>query len=284
MDSEVDGVILATPHDTHAPLAIAALDAGRHVVSDKVMCLNLTECDAMITAAERSGKLLTVFHNRRWDGDFLTVQKLMNENKLGDVRWVECSWQRYGVWGGWRASIEKGGGRTYDLGAHMLDQILTLFPAAVTSVLARMHRDWANAPTESHAMVTLTFADGRTVIVDVNCVTRWSKPRWHVVGSEATFVKWGEDPQEKVMIAGQIDTAVEPPENYGKLYTGHTKTGHDATVVPTLAGRWRNYYENLADVLTRGESPAVTLKQMRRLMTVLDATFASANTSEVVRL
>lgn len=284
-DTEVDGVILATPHDTHAPLAIAALDAGKHVVSDKVMCLNIAECDAMTAASERSGKLLTVFHNRRWDGDYLTVRKLIADGTLGDVRWLETSWQRYGVWGGWRASIEKGGGRTYDLGAHMIDQTLMLFGNAdVASVHTRMHRDWTNAPTESHAMTTLAFADGRTAILDVGCMTRWPKPRWHVVGTEATFVKWGEDPQERAMIAGDIDAAVEPPEQFGKLYTGQTKTGHEATPIPTQAGRWRSYYENVADVLVNGAAPAVTLPQMRRLIRVIDTMFESSRTGQVVTL
>jgi scyllo-inositol 2-dehydrogenase (NADP+) len=283
-DAAVDLVVLATPHDTHAPLAIAALDAGKHVVSDKVMCLNGAECDAMTAAAERSGKLLTVFHNRRWDGDFLTVQSLISENRLGDVRWIEMSWQRYGVWGGWRASVEKGGGRTYDLGPHLIDQALLLFPEPVESVHARMHRDWPDAPTESHCAVTLSFAGGRTIVIDVGSMTRWPKPRFHVVGTQATFVKYGEDPQEPAMIAGDIDAANEPEANFGKLYTGQTKTDHAATTVPTLPGRWRNFYENVADVLVNGAAPAVTLPQMRKLMTVMDAVFASARTGDVVQL
>ena len=283
-DKDVDLVVLATPHDTHAPLAIQALNAGKHVVSDKVMCLNGRECDAMIAAAERTGKLLTVFHNRRWDGDLLTVKHLMDTGKLGDVRWLEMSWQRYGVWGGWRSTIEKGGGRLYDLGAHMIDQALHLFPEPVESVHARVRREWEHAPTESAAMVTINFTTGRTAIIDTASMNRWSKPRWHVVGRDGTFVKWGEDPQEPAMIAGNIDSAKEPADKFGKLYTGQTKTGHEATTIETLPGRWRNFYENVADVLLNGATPAVTLPQMRKLMSVFDAIFESEKSGQVVKL
>jgi scyllo-inositol 2-dehydrogenase (NADP+) len=283
-DPQVDLVVLATPHDTHAPLAIAALQAGKHVVTDKVMCLNSVECNAMISAADQAGKLLTVFHNRRWDGDFLTVQKLMADGQMGDVRWIEMSWQRYGVWGGWRATLEKGGGRTYDLGAHMLDQALLLFPEEVESVYTRMHRDWPSAPTESHATITLVFAGGRTIVIDVGSMTRWAKPRFHLVGPDATFIKYGEDPQEPAMVAGDIDTAREPEANFGKLYTGQTKTGHGATPVPTLPGRWRSFYENVADALVDNGQLTVTLPQMRRLMNVVDAVFESARTGAAVQL
>jgi len=283
-DKDVDLVILATPHDTHAPLAIKALNAGKHVVSDKVMCLNGHECTAMINAAERSGKLLTVFQNRRWDGDLLTIKHLMETGKLGDVRWLEMAWQRYGVWGGWRATIEKGGGRLYDLGAHMIDQALHLFPEPVESVYARVRREWDHAPTESAATVTINFTTGRTAIIDTASMNRWPKPRFHVIGRDATFVKWGEDPQEPAMVAGNIDSSKESPDKFGKLYTGETKSGHETTTIETLPGRWRNFYENIADVLLNSAAPAVTLPQMRRLMGVFDAIFESEKTGKAVSI
>ncbi|HLL88682.1 MAG TPA: Gfo/Idh/MocA family oxidoreductase [Tepidisphaeraceae bacterium] len=287
-DPAVDLVVLGTPHDTHAPLAVAALDAGKHVVTDKVMCLDLSECERMTAAARRNDRLLTVFHNRRWDGDFLTLQTLIAAGRLGEVRWVEMAWQKYGVWGGWRATIEKGGGRTFDLGAHLLDQLLLLFPEPVAHVYARMHRDWPGAPTESHATITLAFEGGRTAVCDVGSMTRWPKPRVHAIGTEATFVKHGVDPQEPAMIAGDIDAAREDPAAYGKLYTGHAKTGHEESPVPTTPGRWRCFYENVAQVLSTwgrpdAVAPAVTLDEMRRLMAVLDAAFESARTGLAVR-
>ena len=105
-DPAIDLVIVASPNYAHAEQTITALNAGKHVVTDKVMALNLADCDAMIAAANQNQKLLTVFQNRRWDGDFLTLQSLMAQGEngpLGTVKWVEMAWQGLGNWGGWRS-------------------------------------------------------------------------------------------------------------------------------------------------------------------------------------
>ena len=277
-DSSVDVVVLATPTHTHAPLAIAALGAGKNVVTDKAMCLSLAECDAMIEAARANDKLLTVFQNRRRDGDFLTVQKLMRDGELGAVNWIEMAWQGLGPWGSWRGDSAQGGGRFYDLGAHLIDQLLALFPDQIESVYCRMQRDFPNVSAESEALVIVTFAGGRTGICDMSSLCAISKPRFLVHGSRATFAKFGLDPQEDALKAGDIDAAREPAENYGRL-----KGAHEERRVPTLPGRWRDFYENLGAVLTRNAEPLVSLAQARRTMSVLDMALQSAQTGEVVR-
>jgi len=117
-DDQVDLVVLATPNQQHATYAIAALQAGKHVVTDKPMCINLSECEAVQEAARQSGKVFSVFQNRRWDGDFLTFQSLLAAGQLGDLRWLEMAWVNFGQPGGWRGENSPGGGRVYDLGAH----------------------------------------------------------------------------------------------------------------------------------------------------------------------
>lgn len=278
-DPDVDLVVLATPHDTHADLAVRALDAGKHVVTDKVMCLTLAECEQMIEAAERAGKLLSVFHNRRWDGDYLTVQKLMTEGELGNVRWIEMAWQNWGPPRNWRGTAAAGGGRFFDLGAHMMDQLLVLFPQPVQSVYCRMHHDFPNHDVESHVLIVVEFADGATGVIDASSMAAVSKPRFRVLGDQGTFVKYGVDPQEVAMRAGAIDGAYYDPATYGRLYDGTVERA-----IPTIPGRWRSYYENIADVLNQGAEPAVTLSEMRRLMTVLDAAQESAREGRVVTL
>ena len=283
-DPNVDVVVLATPTHTHAPLAIAALNAGKHVVTDKAMCLSLAECDAMIEAARANDKLLTVFQNRRRDGDFLTVQKLISDGELGAVNWIEMAWQGFGPWGSWRGHSSKGGGRFYDLGAHLIDQLLTLFPGPIESVYCRMQRDFADPDVESEALVIVNFAGGqnekpRTGICDLSSLCAIDKPRFLVHGSAATFCKYGLDPQEEALKAGDIDAATEAPGNYGLL-----KNNAGERRVPTLSGRWRDFYENLGDVLTRGAKPLVSLDEARRTMIVFDAALQSARTGEVVRV
>jgi scyllo-inositol 2-dehydrogenase (NADP+) len=278
-DPAVDLVVLATPNDTHATLAIRALEAGKHVVVDKPMAVTLDEANRMVATAERTGRLLSVFQNRRWDGDYLTVRKLMDEGQLGNVRWIEMAWQRWGAPRGWRADAEKGGGRLYDLGAHLLDQLLQLFPQPVEAVYCRTHHDFAQTNVESHALITVHFADGATGVCDLSSMAAIAKPRFQIYGDRGAFIKYGLDPQEEAMRAGQIDAAVNSVESDGRLHDGTTET-----VIPTVPGRWRSYYENIRDAI-KGEA-ALTVKaaEAQRVMAVIDAALRSAASGQIVRL
>ena len=276
-DPAVDLVVLATPNGTHCDLAVQALAAGKHVVTDKVMGLDLAECDRMIAAAQQYGRLLSVFQNRRWDGDFLTVQGLLASGRLGTVRRLEMAWTGFGMWGGWRGSRAAGGGKLYDLGAHLADQLCLLLPQRITSVYARLQYDNPQFDVESDAVVTLGFADGATAILETSSICAIAKPRFYIAGSAGTFVKFGLDPQEPAMNRGEIDAAVEDPALYGRFHDGKTEMP-----IPTVAGRWRSYYENIAAVLTRNAALAVTPESVRRGIAVLEAAFMSARTGEVV--
>jgi scyllo-inositol 2-dehydrogenase (NADP+) len=276
-DPEVDLVVLATPHDTHADLAVRAMDAGKHVVTDKIMCTSLEECDRMIEASRRNGVLLTVFQNRRWDGDFITLRRLLDEGELGRLRWLEMAWQAFNPPGGWRGRASAGGGRLFDLGAHMVDQAMLVCPQAVASVYCRMHYDYEDRDVESHAMVVIGFEDGATAVVDAGSMHAISKPRISAFGTDGAFVKEHLDPQEAAMRNGDIDSAREPEENYGRL-----RTRHGERRVPTVPGRWRCFYENVAEVLLGTAEPAVKLEEMRRDMAVFDAATRSARTGQVV--
>jgi scyllo-inositol 2-dehydrogenase (NADP+) len=276
-DPDVDLVVLATPNSTHADLAIQALRAGKHVVTDKVMCLTLDECDRMIAASRESGKLLSVFQNRRWDGDFLTLKSLIADGRLDDLRWVEMAWQGFGAWGGWRGEAAMGGGKLYDLGAHLIDQLVLLFPQPIERVYCRLHHDLPVTDTESQALVVIEFAGGASAVCDTSSLAAISKPRIHAFGTGGTFVKYGVDPQEAAMIREEIDAAVEDPALYGRFSDGKAET-----VVPTLPGRWRTYYENIRDVLVAGAEPLVKLDEVRRAISVIDAAFTSAKTHATV--
>lgn len=279
VDPDVDLVVLATPNDVHAELAIRALTAGKHVVTDKPMCVTLAEADQMVATAERTGRMLSIFQNRRWDGDFLTARRLIQEGRLGNVRWVEMAWQRWGVPRGWRGEAAKGGGRLYDLGAHLLDQLLLLCPQPVAGVYCRLHHDFPESRVESHALITLHFADGATGVCDLSSMSAINKPRFHLFGDKGTFIKYGLDPQEDAMRAGQIDAAVEAEAFYGKLHDGTTEM-----TIPTQPGRWRNYYENIRDVLSSGAELTVKPREVRRVMAVFDAALRSAQTGQIVAI
>lgn len=279
-DRDVDLVVLATPSVEHAPLAVRALEAGKHVVTDKPMALSVAEADAMIAASERSGRLLSVFQNRRWDGDYLTVKGLVDAGTLGRLRRVEMAWSGFGMWGGWRGRRDAGGGKLRDLGSHMIDQLLQLVPGTVTSVYARLQHDSPAHDVESDAVLVVGFEDGATGIIETSSIAALPKPRFHVAGSAGAFVKFGLDPQEAWMKVAAIDAAADDPAYFGHLNT--TGKPGDTTVVATQRGRWRSFYENVADAIAGRAELAVTPRSVRRSIAVIDAAFESAATGEAV--
>jgi len=278
-DEAVELVVLATPNSTHAEMAVKAMQAGKHVVTDKVMCLNLKQCDWMIETSHRTKRLLSVFQNRRWDGDFLTLKKLVDTGKLGKLRWLEMSWQGFGPMRGWRARAEMGGGRYYDLGAHLVDQALLFFSSPIETVYGRLHHDFENSDTESSALLVITFVEGSTAVCDLSSLNTISKPRFYACGTQGTFIKYGLDPQEKAMVAGDIDAAREDPCFYGRW----KKSTGEEEVIPTLPGRWRSYYENIAEVLRGKAELLVKPEQVRQVIAVLEAGIISARKCQVVK-
>jgi len=278
-DDAVDLVVLATPNSTHGDLAVQALEAGKAVVTDKPMALSLEEADRMIAASEKPGAMLSVFMNRRWDGDYLTARQLLDTGMLGAPRRVEMWWGKFGMWGGWRGQRAMGGGKLYDLGAHLADQICQLMPTAAKKVFAHLQYDSAETDVESDATVTITFEDGAVAVLHTSSVVAAPKPRFFINGSDATFVKYGLDPQEEAMKAGDIDSASEDPANFGVVHDGK-----DQQTIDTLAGRWRSYYENVGDALRGDAELAVTAQSVRPSIALLDAAFRSAEAGRAIDL
>jgi len=274
-------IVIATPHDTHADLAIRAMNAGRHVVVDKVMCMNTAEADAMIAASRKNSVLLSVFHNRRWDGDFLTVKKVLEDGLIGAPFQIETAVCRYRSSRGWRSSLEQSGGLLFDWGAHLVDQALQLVAARPVSVDCHTHKHLWDGDTEDHATCAIRFENGLLFTAEVSNLARIAKPRWRVLGTQGALVKEGLDPQEAAIIQGHIDTAEEPPEHRARIVTTLNGTLAEMSI-ESLRGSWKSYYQNISDVLHRGATPAVTAESMRPVMQVLDAARESAATGRSV--
>ena len=286
-DPDVDLVVLATPHDTHAPMAIQAMDAGKHLVTDKVMCLNETEARAMIEASSRNKVLLSVFQNRRWDGDFLTLQDILASGALGDVHTVESNITAFGgPHSGWRAWKRYGGGRTRDWGAHLVDQALQLFGAQVESVFAdyQFRYPEADSDEESTAHCLLKFRNGVRFLIELGTAWMFPKPRFHVRGSLGGFRKYGVDPQEAAIKMGTVATPVpEDPARYQMKV--NTPEGNTQEVgVQPRTGSYRTYYDNIGAVLARGEALLVKPEECLEAIKVIDAIVISAENGEVVHL
>lgn len=282
-DDTIDLVVLATPHDTHRDLALQALAAGRHVVVDKVMCLGLTEADDMLAAAARADRVLTVFHNRRWDWDYLTLRHVLQQGWLGSPYLFESTVLHYGEPRGWRSSAAQGGGILYDWGAHLIDQALLLVPGPVRQVEAVVqHRKWARSDAGSYARVSLHFENGALFVVEVGNLARQGKPRWYVLGEEGAFIREGRDPQEPFLVRRELDAAREGAADRAVVVT--TRDGLPLRLaVDSVRGSWRSYYQNVADVLLRGGTLAVTPRQVRRAIAVFDAADEAARTGVAVK-
>lgn len=281
-DDAVDLVVLATPHDTHAELAIQAMEAGKHLVTDKIMAMNTAEADAMIAASQRNNVLLSVFHNRRWDWDYLTVKKVIDDGLLGTPYLFQVAIMRYGPPRGWRGVKTQSGGILYDWPAHFVDQALQFVQAPVESVFCDIYYNtkW-NIDIGNYANLIIKFENDVRYQIEIGNLAKAEKPRWYVVGDLGGLIKYGLDPQEGPMVAGDIDSAEENPTNYAKVWT-EAGGEHRELVVESVRSTWKSYYQNIADVLNKGAELAVKPEEIRKVMQVYDAAMRSSETGETV--
>jgi len=284
-DDNVHLVIIATPHHTHAELAIKAMNAGKHVVTDKIMCMNVKEADAMIEAARKNNVMLSVFHNRRWDWDFLTVKKIIEDGMIGKPYRFETAILRYGPPRGWRARKAEVGGILYDWGAHLVDQAMIFGNYQIDSVYCEVQDlgKWEGVDIGNFGRLVMRFKDGMIYEVQISNLAKVEKPRWLVFGDEGTIIKYGLDPQEGAMLKGDIDAAEEPPEHHARVWRKVNGEWKEIVVEP-VKGSWKAYYQNISDVLNKGAELAVKPEECRKCMAVFDAATKSAETGQVVKV
>lgn len=272
-DDRLDVVVIATPNDTHAPLAAEALRAGRHAVIDKPMALDLAEARALVAIADASPGQLSVFHNRRWDSDYLAVKQAIDEGMIGEVMHFESHIDRYrpAVRDRWRESADPGAGIWYDLGPHLVDQALQLFglPDRVQASLA-IQRDGGLSDDWAH--VRLDYG-ARQVILHAGMLVAGGARRFMVHGTHGSLVKTGADRQEAQLLAGLTPGAAGWGEDSDPLSVIDAH-GHERAL-PVAAGDQRRYYAALRDVLTDEAPWPVAPVEALAVMAVIDAGFAS---------
>jgi scyllo-inositol 2-dehydrogenase (NADP+) len=280
--ADVQVVVVVTPNRFHVPIGIRALGAGRHVVVDKPIAMDIPEAERLLDAAARSGRILSVYQNRRWDGDFLTVRSLLEEGGLGEIDSLEARFERWGVVGEqWREAAQEAGGPHRDLGAHLVDQSLFLFGPA-RRVFAHMDRRRPGSQVEDSAFVAIEHAGGVHSRLSTSLIASHTGPRLRIRGLGGEFVKDHLDPQEDQLLAGMRPNdpgfGEDPPERWGRIY------GSDGSVstVATQRGDYRWFYERFRDaVLGVGEPPVDPLDGVRGLR-VLEAAERSARTGAVI--
>ncbi|MEE1937913.1 Gfo/Idh/MocA family oxidoreductase [Streptomyces sp. TRM 70361] len=284
---ELDLVVVASPNRTHVELATRALEADLAVVVDKPLAATAAEAEALAGLAERRGLLLSVFQNRRWDADFRTLRRLLEQGELGEVWRFESRFERWrpALKGGWRESGDpaEAGGLLYDLGSHLVDQAIVLF-GPVESVYAESDARRPGSETDDDTFLALRHAGGVRSHLWVSATAARLGPRLRVLGSRAAYVKHGLDPQEDALRAGARPVAgarwgVEPEAAWGVL-----GAGDETRPVPSLDGDYPAYYAAVAAALRDGTAPPVTAREAADALRVLEAARVSAAEGRTVRL
>ena len=281
MADALDAVVVSTPNRTHVPLGLAALEAGLHVVVDKPLAPSAADARVLIDAAERRGLLLSVYHNRRWDSDFLTLRRLIAEGALGHVHRFESRFERWRVEPkpGWRQdpSPDEAGGILFDLGAHLVDQALVLF-GPVAHVHAEVDVRRGGARVDDDAFVALTHESGVRSHLWMNVITALPAPRFRVLGSRATWTKTGMDVQEEQLKRGAdvlaADFGVEPESQWGTLGDGSS-----ARATPAERGSYAAFYSRLAAALRDGAPPPVDPRDALHTIEIIEAARAAASSA-----
>lgn len=264
-ESGLDLIVVATPDNWHVPHAHAALESGRHVVVDKPVAATSAEVATLMARAEQSGRLLIPFHNRRWDSDFRTLQKLILEGKLGRIVALESAfdrWRPHPQLAKWQEDGSTPGGVLTNLGTHLADQALTLFglPEAVGAEILR-ERDGAAA---IDAFTVRLHYPGLVVTLASNYLAAQPRPRFRLRGTQGGYLKWGLDPQEARLkeTARVVEPGwgVEPPSAWGTLAVEPPgDSGHNMVTYPVepLPGDYRLFYAAVRDAILGKSRPPV---------------------------
>ncbi|HWI85456.1 MAG TPA: oxidoreductase [Sphingomonas sp.] len=281
-DDAVQLVVIATPNKTHATLARAALLAGKHVVVDKPFVLDARDGADLIYLARDRGQMLSVFHNRRWDGDFLTVHNLVRSGRLGEIVLAEMRWDRFRpkIKEGWREVPGEGTGLLADLGPHLVDQSIRLFgyPDAIAGDIGCQRTD---AFVDDYFEIGLHYGP-RRVILSASSLVASPRPRFALHGSDGSFVKYGLDPQEQALRAGggphQPGYGEDDPAAYGLL-----TDAEGSRPIPTQPGDWRIFYERVAEAILHGRPPPVDPADALAGLSIIEFARRSAREGRLLR-
>jgi scyllo-inositol 2-dehydrogenase (NADP+) len=283
----LDLVVVASPNSSHAPLGLAAIDAGLPVVIDKPVAASVADAWRIRDAAAKKGLLVSVFHNRRWDGDARTLAALLDEGALGEVHRFESRFER------WRPQVdttrwrerpqpEEAGGLLYDLGSHLIDQALMFF-GPVSRVYAEVRAVRPGAQVDDDVFLALTHAGGVRSHLWASSTAADLGPRFRVLGTAASYVKYGLDVQEAALRAGgaphDAGWGIESEAAWGRL-----GTPEKAGPVPTLPGAYQHFYAGVRDALRTGSQPPVTVDQAAAVLAVIEAARRSADSASTVEL
>ena len=287
-DPEIELIIVNTPDVTHYEYTKKALLAGKHVVVEKPFVFTVEEGNELIKLAEEKSLILCVYQNRRWDGDFLTIRKVLDSGVLGRVVEFSSSYQRYRNYiqqNTWKEVADSRVGITYNLGSHMIDQVVVLFgiPDAVYADID-MLRDGSMVDDYYH--IQLIYPKLKAS-VKASYLVKEETPRYIINGTEGSFVKYGIDPQEEMLKTGTSPSFPQwgkEEESFWGIINTNINSSHFRGKIETVNGNYGSFYDEIYDAIRNKKPPSTAASNIISVIKILEAAFESANNKKVVFL
>ncbi len=286
-DETIELIIVNTPDKFHYDMCKSALEAGKHVLLEKPFTQFSWQAKELMALAEKNNKLLTVYHNRRLDGDFLTVGKILSEGTLGRLVEFESHYDRYRnfIQDSWKEAEDDRNGVLFNLGSHMIDQALVLFgkPASVTAHLRTLR---TGGKVFDYYDIRLQY-NGFAALLKCSYLVREPGPRYVIHGTGGSFLKWGIDPQEEALKKGlwpkAPDWGLDAESLWGSLFT--EENGQEVTKkIETIPGNYLAFYDNLYDAITKGADLMVKAEDALLTMEVLELCLKSNEEKRTIPL
>ena len=286
-DESIDVILVATPNDTHRPIALRAMEAGKNVIVEKPATLSLKELTELEDMAGKTGQFLTVHQNRRWDEDLLTVREILKDQTMGEIFRIESRVHgSRGIPGDWRKEKAHGGGMVLDWGVHLFDQIFRLTGERRLKTLYATLTNVTNQEVDDGFTAVLRFEGGLEVLVEVGTNNFISLPRWYVLGENGSAVVEDWDLSGKIVKAfSEEEKEIVPVRTAAGLTKTMAPRREDTIRVeelPRVPGDIADFHRNVAAVLLRGEEPAVKLPEVKRVMRLMETVFESAEKNHVM--
>lgn len=286
-DPSIDLVVITSPNKFHFPLVLQALQAGKHVVVEKPFVITVEEGKELIAKARKVRRLLSVYHNRRWDNDFVELRRLISNQELGDLHYYEANYHRFSpdLQGGWREQQAPGSGTIYDLGSHLIDQALILFGTPV-AIWADMFAQRAIGAADDYFHIQLHYGNTR-VVLQSRMLERGSYPRYLVHGSKASLLLYGTDPQE-VMLRQGIHPLSEAWIQCGAESRGTLIRQQDVTEQQTLdqielyPGSYSSYYEGMYRSVVYGDPLPVSAEEALETINLIETAQLSSTEGRII--
>lgn len=272
-DASVELVVVATPNTSHFDVAARSLRAGKHVVVDKPFTITTSDADALIAISHKAGRVLSVFQNRRWDGDFLTVQQILEQGILGRLAEYESRFDRFRPavnLKAWREQASPGSGVLFDLGSHLIDQAVLLF-GKPAEVYAEVRRQRDGAAADDGFEVHLEYPRLKVTLKAGTLVCEPS-PRFVLYGTQGSYLKYGLDPQEDALKQGELPSQPTWGAENEAAWGIHTRcdAGVQRKKYPTRPGCYPEYYTNVARAIWGEEELVVKPEQAREVIRLIE--------------